>query len=180
MESIKGAIRDNWYLIVILVFCVAGTALMMLKSGGADEESRTGSNLQQGGTTTTGQQGSHRLLRTRERVTEREKALRTISEHEETIEKDPESEDTPAYLNAMGNLYARKVGDVDKAIQCYELILTEHADWPQARVVYIKLADCYATLGDSINENRVYRKMMSVFPEDSQEHLYAETKLHGK
>jgi len=113
----------------------------------------------------------------RERMTPKEKAESDIAQHRAKIEEAPDSEDAPAYWNAMGNLYAQKLGNYNEAIRCYEIVLSDFPDWPNIRGVYVKLADCYERIGETTKAQRVYRNMMRDFAPDRPEHQYAKQKL---
>jgi len=111
------------------------------------------------------------------RQTPQEKALELISSYEQQIEQDPGSEEAPALLFAMGNLYRQKLVDYEKAAQCYMSILTEYPNVKNIGDAYIQLSTCYQRLGKTEELNRIYLEMMRRFPKDSPEYLYAEDQL---
>ena len=171
----KTVIKDNWYLFVLLALVFVMAAYMLISSG--EKEPQDGAAA--GGAVTQSQDGgiANAVERPSHRLTEREKTLEVIEGHRTKIEADPQSEDAPAYLKAMANLYGQELGDYDEAIICYERILTAYPDWSGVRGVYPDLARCYERKGDSQGAHQVYREMMRAFPEDSQEHAFARQQL---
>jgi tetratricopeptide (TPR) repeat protein len=111
------------------------------------------------------------------RMTDEEKARETINSHMEEFEQDPQSDDAPALLHAAGNLAAQKLGEFEEAISYYEQLIDQYPDWRGIRKVYIQLARCYETVNEQTAAFRTYERMMDVFPEDSQEYLFAKEKI---
>ncbi len=171
----KTVIKDNWYLLILLglMFVIAAYMFITSEEGKQPGSPAPGSP----GTSPPGGISPPGGDRPPRRLTEREKTLQTIEDHRKKVEAAPQSEDTPAYLKAMANLYAQELGDYDEAIICYERILTEYPDWIGIRGVYPDLARCYERKGDSQGARQVYREMMRAFPEDSQEHAFARQQL---
>jgi tetratricopeptide (TPR) repeat protein len=110
----------------------------------------------------------------KQRRSSQQLVIETIRNHQERIDSAPESKEVPAYLNAIGNLYGQKLGEYEKAISYYERILEEYPDWPNIRGVYPKLARYYELAGEQEQSYKTYQRMMKAFPEDSQEHLFAQ------
>jgi TolA-binding protein len=77
----------------------------------------------------------------------------------------------------MGNLNFQRLGNYKEAARCYDLLITAYPDWAGVKPAYHQLATCFQRLGDHDNEQRVYKSMMKVFPEDSQEYAYAKKQL---
>lgn len=107
------------------------------------------------------------------RKTTQQLALEQIAEHEAKIEANPDDEDVPAYLMAMGNLYRQKMLDYESAAECYKRLLYDYEDWEGVRVVYMQLATCYERLNKPFEAKAVYEQMLDVFPADSQEYEIA-------
>lgn len=106
-----------------------------------------------------------------------DKAAAEIESYKKQLENNPASQDTPAVLNAMGNLYRQKFQDYKQAAQQYERIILEFPDWEGTHAVFPLLVTCYEKLNDGQSLNWLYQEMMRRFPEDSQEYLFAKTKL---
>lgn len=168
------ALRENWYLAVALVLCVGAFAYKWTTSSGPAEEPAPSPNV----TAIAARQGFEELQRAQR--TPRDTVMETIREHQAKIEAEPGSEDTPALMTAIGNLYRHKLGDERQAAQYYETVLLDHPDYPNARAVYIQLASCYEQLNETENAMRVYRTMMEKFEEDTQEYQFARSMLNGE
>jgi len=112
-----------------------------------------------------------------ESKTPEEETREVIASHRERMEAAPDSEEAPALLNAMGNLYRQRLGDYDAAIQCYEDLLAQYPDWPGIRAAYLNLATAYREQGNLDYLNWTWRRMMEKFPEDSAEYQYAQQQL---
>lgn len=100
-----------------------------------------------------------------------------IAEHEEKLEADPPPEEAAAHLAALGNLYRQKKGDYATAARYFERVIENHPDWPGIRGVYHQLMACYTELEDQESLRRLYRRMVEVFPDDSNEHAFAQHAL---
>ena len=110
---------------------------------------------------------------------EQAKVHAQVAEYEHKIEESPNAEDTPAYLIAMGNLYRQKLGEHEKAASCYERIIAEFPESSECRQAFLQLEVCYLTEEDRTGLKWLYRKMLGAFPDDSQEHQYAEKQLEN-
>lgn len=104
--------------------------------------------------------------------------LALIAEYENRLKNEPQSSEVPAILAALGNLYSHKLMDCRRASEYYEEIILNHADWEGARVIYPELSVCYERLGDQEQLQWLYRRMMEVFPEDTQEYAFARAQLN--
>ena len=111
------------------------------------------------------------------RATAEERALSLIERHEAALANNPDGPDAPALLSAIGNVYFQRLNDYKRAAEAYETILMDYRDWPQIRTVFPQLRICYKQLDDWDGVEWVYQQMMDIFPEDSEEHLYARTQL---
>ncbi len=112
------------------------------------------------------------------RPTKEQKARKMIAEYQERLEQDPKSEDAPALLSAMGNIYFRELQDYENARESFESLLLDYPDWSNTRKIYPKLSDCYKKLGDSTNARLAYQRMLEVVPKDSSDHVFAEAQLN--
>jgi tetratricopeptide (TPR) repeat protein len=106
-----------------------------------------------------------------------ETVLDVIAGHWKKVEANPESPETPALLMAMGNLYRLDLQDYEMAAYCYHRVLEEYPDYPGRMQIYPELATCYENAGDHERMLRVYREMTQVFPENSEQALFARVKL---
>lgn len=164
--------RRNWYLVVAMVGCAA---LGVYGALGNDRAEASKSSLASKGVVVAERDDSSPPERVR--MTESEQARSFIEKHEARLAEDPKSPDAPGLLSAMGNLYRQKLGDYERAAQCYERLLYDYPTWEGTRRAYIQLVACYEALKDEDNLRNTYKRMMEVFPPDSQEHIYAKTQL---
>lgn len=112
------------------------------------------------------------------RPSKEEKTLAIIAAHRQRVEEEPKSEESPALLSAMGNLYRQKLGDYEEAIQCYLWVLDKYPEWHGILRAYLNLAACYERLEQHDDVEWVYKQMMRKFPKDSQEYLFAKAQLN--
>ena len=176
-ELIWTAVRQNWYLVVIVLVCfgIPILRLMQLPSGAASPQvGQTANRAELLGVDA----AANDPPLTPERA--RSEAIETIEAHRQAVAADPQAEDAPARLQAMGNLYRQKLVDYAQAAQCYEQLLVDYPDAPNKRTAYLQLVTCYDRLGDSTNRDRICRRMMEEFPQDSQEYEFAESVLYGR
>ncbi|MBN2309268.1 MAG: tetratricopeptide repeat protein [Candidatus Hydrogenedentes bacterium] len=167
-------LRDNWYLVVLLVAVAGFVAYKIIAPASVDD----GLAVPVTPVATFTEIDTARPDRQSERLARREKTLKTIEEHKAVIEADPEAEEAPARLNAMASLYSRELGDYKEAARCYEFLLLDYPEWEGLRRVYVHLGLCYERLGDTQSAKQAYRRMMDAFPEESQEYQYAMSKLY--
>ena len=106
-----------------------------------------------------------------------EKVKNVIASHSDFVEANRDSEEAPAYLQAMGNLAALRLGDHEKAAYYYQQVLDLYPDYKGRLQVYPQLATAYEKAGDRVRAKRVYREMINLFPEDSSEHQWAADQL---
>ena len=169
-------IRENWHFGLVFVIAIGATAVGFLHGGEAEEKPpEIRQDLQQR------DRELPREARTRrpppERLTEKEKAVKIIEGHQAKFEEDPEGKDAPAYLLAMGTLCCQKLRDYERAAEYYQLLLLDYPDWEMVRPVYIQLATCYERAERPGDAERIFREMLKVFPEDTNEYEYANYRL---
>lgn len=178
-RSLAIAFRDNWYLLAAIVLCLGVATYKMTRpesASRADASFYDSANDSSGGVLL---RNGMQAVRRRAQAG-REKALATIRAHQQQIDENPEAEDAPALLAAMGNLNRQKLRDYEEAVRCYRLLLHDYPDWEGVRSTYVQLGTCYERLGDLQNADRLYAEMTKVFPETSQEHQFARAKLAGE
>jgi hypothetical protein len=167
---VKGILRDNWWLFLVLALCLAGAVAFELRP-----EMEPPTEAMEA----SGPYESAVVARvSKEERVKREQAvlLKTMAGYEEKYEADPAAQDAPAYLFAVGNLYRQKFQNYGEAIRFYELVVTEHADWEGIYKVYPQLIACYEHNNDMRGLTWVCNVMMEHFPEGSQEYLFAQQK----
>ncbi|MFA6245245.1 MAG: tetratricopeptide repeat protein, partial [Candidatus Hydrogenedentales bacterium] len=111
-------------------------------------------------------------------VTEDSNVQNVLETYRARYEGDPKGKEAPALLAAMGNLYRQKEGNYREAAQCFERLISEHPDSPGIRDAYLQLVTCYERLGDEENRRRILRKMVELYPSESQENAYASSLLY--
>ena len=171
-EELLDGLRKNWYLIAALAVIGVFVVVRLMADSGTAPAVDTAEAPQ-----LPPARESLEALEQATRPDEQARARRQIEEYQQTIEAEPEAENTPAYLMAMGNLYRQRLSDLESAATCYERIILEFPDAEEARLAFIQLEACYLTLEDTTGLRWVYTKMLEAFPEDSQEHQYAATNL---
>lgn len=122
---------------------------------------------------TLARQRAHRARRAAEKS--------NIETHLEILDTLGEEEDGDEYasrLYALGNLYQQKNLDFATAAGYYELLIDRQPEWPGIRGAYHQLISCYVQTDNQTALRLLYRKMIEVFPEDSEEALYAEAALN--
>lgn len=100
-----------------------------------------------------------------------------IAEHTAELEKSPEPEQAAALLSALGNLYKQKKQDYPAAARYYEQVIEKYPDFPGIKGVYHQLMSCYSNMDDQGSLRLLYRKMVEVFPPESNEYLFAKDAL---
>jgi tetratricopeptide (TPR) repeat protein len=173
--------QPKWYLLAIAVAIVLLLAVLLWPRGdGEVEEVQTGPVPVARPPAVQTQDELRQALqeaRQTQRQDPEERLLETIDSHRARVEADPESEEAPGYLNAMGNLYLQRLGDLESAAEVYQRIIMEYPDWPGTYAVYPQLEVCYQELGDGIGLRWVYERMMQRFPPESEEYAYAREQL---
>ncbi|MBI2433311.1 MAG: hypothetical protein HYV26_10605, partial [Candidatus Hydrogenedentes bacterium] len=115
--------------------------------------------------------------RLEQRPTAEDRTRAAIDSHQAAIDADPNSPDTPALLNAMGNLYRQKLRDYQSAAEAYQRIIIDYPTWDGAYGVYPQLEVCYEQLLDHEGLIWLYETMMKRFPAEAQEYKYAQQQL---
>jgi len=167
-SEIGGVIRQNGPLVIAIAVLLAGAAIVY--SRGESEAVSVEGNLDAVMQQNALRAANGEIKARPQRKTPQELAQEQIAEHEATIEANPDSEDTPAYLMAMGNLYRQKMLDYEKAAECYERILKDYPDWNNVRLIYMQLATCYDRMENKEKARDIYKQMLDVFPEGTNEH----------
>ena len=111
------------------------------------------------------------------RPTVKDEALEIIAEYEKKLYAEEPPEDKAALIFATGNLYRQKLRDYTKAAEYYRWILQDYPDSEMASTAYVQLITCYEQLGDTQSASDVHYEIMKRYPEDSQEHQFAKSKL---
>ena len=100
-----------------------------------------------------------------------------IAEHLEKLDAEPAPDEAAGLLAALGNLHSQKKQDYETAARYYEQLIENYPDWPGVKGVYHQLINCYTRLEDQERLRILYRKMVEVFPEESNEYQYARDAL---
>ena len=170
--ELKEALLRNWYWAALCaVFLAVG--LFPVITGGTEGASGRGATARNEAGSPAGRQ----FEPTPNRATAEGRAMSLIERHEAALANNPDDLEAPALLSAMGNVYRQRLGDYESAARAYETILLDYPNWPQIRTVFPQLQVCYKQLDDWDGVDWVYQQMMDIFPEDSEEHLYARTQL---
>jgi len=175
-ELFIDALRRNWVLAILIAACFAIPLLRMGRSPEQDVEPIAEPAAVADVEPIAAQSDAPPLSAARRR----EEAIARIEAHRQAVDRAPESEDAAVHLHAMGNLYRQKLVDYEQAAQCYEELLTYHPDSEYKRATYVQLLTCYDRLGDTSSRDRICRRIMDEFPEDSQEFEFAESVLYGR
>jgi len=172
-DFLGGVLQETWYLLVIMAGFMALAVYLYAKESQDAPEQRDRAVTQIAPLTVPVLPGGEQSRR----ISQQERARAVIEQHEQRLEANPESEDAPALLHAMGNLARHKLGEYEQAAQYYEALLEEYPDWKAISKVYPQLATCYERMGDELSAQSVYKRMIKRFPEDSQEYQFARAQL---
>ena len=176
-SAMTAALKDTWYLIVImLVLVVCGVLIRPSKEQGRQERQDAAAFAAGSRDVESFRPDSLPEPATR-RLTKKEQAREVIEGHQERLEEKPDANESASLLQAMGNMARMKLGEYAEAAAYYEQVLTNYPDWQGIRGTYTNLAVCYERLGDELRVQSVYKRMMKAFPEDSQEYLFAKSEL---
>ena len=170
-------LRGEWHLLLVLALVLAAIPVMAFRGGSAPSEETIASSEPLASATPERAQHLSGVRPTEARATDQDLARKTIADHKTRLDADPRTEDAPALLSAMGNLYRQKLLDYEQAAGCFERLISEYPQWPSIRDAYLQLVVCYDRLGDMENRSRVLRRIMSDFPPESEEYLYASREL---
>ena len=113
----------------------------------------------------------------RQRRAEEKSAIETHLDALDTLEEE-DSDEYASRVYALGNLYQQRNLDFATAVGYYELLIDRYPEWPGIRGAYHQLISCYIQTENPTALRLLYRKMLEVFPEDSEEALYAEAALN--
>ena len=105
-----------------------------------------------------------------------------IAEHQarlDELDENPVPDESAAILSALGNLHKQKKRDYRTAAGYYEILIEKYPEWPGINAVYHQLISCYTQLDDQQSLRLLYRKMVDVFPAESNEYEYANAGLEG-
>ncbi len=173
VPDVNSFVRTNWHLLLVFVLVLAAIPVVAMR------QSSEKASPQEMQAAATGRASVAALqIKPRDpRETSRDVARKTIASHQQRLAADPQSADAPALLCAMGNLYRQRLSDYEQAANCFERMVRDYPDAPNVREAYLQLVICYERLGDTENRTRILRKMLSDFPSDSEEHLYASREL---
>jgi tetratricopeptide (TPR) repeat protein len=177
-EELVQGLRKNWYLIAALVVIAAFAVVKLLTSPGGDTSPPPDVTANENQAVPSTQESLEALQKVTQ-PDEQAKARTQIQEYQRKIDANPQGEETPAYLMAMGNLYLQKLGDYEKAKTPYEHIILEFPDSEERRQAFLQLEACYRTQKDRTGLKWLYEKMLEAFPEDSQEYQYAQKQLEN-
>lgn len=174
-----GWLKSNRFLPLLLV--AAGVVPALSGCGPAEETAGGGA-----GETTAASQDALRseFEQAKARNTAPETAPReekttdeVIAEHTAALEGDLEPDAAAARLSALGNLHRQKKQDYTTAARYYEEIIQNYPEWPGIKGVYHQLMTCYTQLDDQASLRLLYRKMVEVFPPESNEYQFAKDAL---
>ena len=182
-ETGMGAmLRKNWPLMAAMAVCLIVAGILAARSDGGEAAANATASLDisdvapnVGNPDALAALGVEAAPR---KPSETEHARTVIAEHQAAIEADPDAHDVPALLRASGNLYRQKVGDYEAAAEQYENLIYNHPDWPGTRGAYVNLAHCYKQLGEKEKERNLYRRMLTVFEEGTEEHNFAAAQVY--
>ncbi len=110
------------------------------------------------------------------RPTEHDERLAAIEDYRTRLEENPDSEEAPILLLAMGNLQKME-GDCDNAIAAYEQVILNHPKSNQYLDAWLETATCYEIKDDYDNMIRTYMDMTKAFPPENVAHQFALSKL---
>lgn len=173
-------LKSNWYIPLLLVGVVV--ALVFGNSPKAPDPTAPADTAGAAG----GDQNALRqeFDRARAKAKEHEEAAppekstdTIIAEHTAKLEANPPPDESAALLSALGNLHKQKKQDYATAARYYEQIIQDYPDWPGIKGVYHQLMTCYSRLDDQGSLRLLYRKMVEVFPPESNEYQFAKDAL---
>lgn len=170
------SLKDNWYLVAII-----GGLLVAAVWGATREEVVVASgmlHLSAGEITgDTGGLGPRTSGSRWMAFTKNERVQADVESYEKELRTNRESPDTAANLFRLANLYYSNLQDYEKASLYYEDLLQNFPKFIGAGTVFPNLVICYERLGNLALERHTYKRMLDYYPSDSQEHLFASTRL---
>jgi len=96
------------------------------------------------------------------------------------LEASPDPVESATLLNALGNLHKQKKRDNATAARYFEQVIERYPEWPGINATFHQLISCYTQLEDQESLRLLYRKMVTLFPEESKEYEYAQAALAGE
>lgn len=117
-----------------------------------------------------------------ERKSDEQQFQDIIDAYEADVTQHPDEPDNEAKLLALGNLYRMNKRDPVRAAQWYREWADAYATAgnAQSAMVLAELVSLYEELGDEVNRREMLRRMISLFPEDSEQFRYAEKLIKGE
>ena len=167
--------KDNWYLVAIMAALLAAA----LWGATRKEVAADGALALESGEITAAPGGrGPGMAQSRWVTPTRDAQLREdIDNYEHELAVNRSSDETPANLFRLANLYYSNLRDYDKASLYYEELLQNFPDYEGLNTVYPNLVVCYERLGNLPLQRNTFKRMLKYFPSDSQEHLYASVNL---
>ena len=101
-----------------------------------------------------------------------DKVRNTIESYWARFNETPDAPDAPSLLEAMGNLYALRLGDHQMAAYCYQELLSRYPEYNKQRA-YVGLVTALENSGETERATQVYNEMMRVYLTDSIEYKWA-------
>lgn len=174
---LKEVLVKNWYLFAILVAALAVATVQIFRGGGDEDTGQA--VVRPAGPEAGGPSGEAQFVfgRRTEAASREEQAKSTIAQHTKKFEDNPDAEDAPGLLSAIGNIYMQKLGNLEEAAQHYERILLDYPDWVGINTVYPQLVNCYEQLDDDQGKRWIYKRIMEDYPPESEEYKYSKSKL---
>lgn len=178
----KEIIRENWYLLLLLLGAFAAAAVMFSR------ESGTSTIQAQPLDTAAAPAPAPPLINVQQETptgetvpiagaTEEETAKLKIADYQKKLDADPKNPDAASWLIAMSYLSYQKLMDYKEAARYLELVIVDHPEFAGTARIYPQLATCYERMGDKAGAQRVYREMVHKFPEGTPERQYANMQL---
>ncbi|HRI86735.1 MAG TPA: hypothetical protein PLJ47_00160 [Candidatus Hydrogenedentes bacterium] len=107
----------------------------------------------------------------------RKHVVNKIAGYQSAYSENPNSEDAPAYLMAIGNLRLEILSDYSGALEAFELIISSYQEAPQRSTAYYQALACYMRLEDETGARSLLRRMGNEFPAGSEEREFADETL---
>ncbi len=173
---IFSGIKDNWYLVALM-----GGLLAASLWGATRKEvvAADGTLVLASGEITAAPGGrGPRVTQSRWVSPTRDAKVREdIDNYHKELAVNRSSDETPANLFRLANLYYSNLRDYEKASLYYEDLIQSFPDYQGLNTVYPNLVICYQRQANLALERSTYKRMLDYFPADSQEHLYASVHL---
>ncbi|HPO12942.1 MAG TPA: hypothetical protein PLI09_05820 [Candidatus Hydrogenedentes bacterium] len=167
----------NVFILCALVVLIIGAVLLLKKTSNAQQGDGSVSQAVSGVQQVNMDPQKFKPALPPKILTVQEETKAKIAEYQKTVEAEPNAENTPALIFAMGNLYLQKLMEYEEAAHCYETLIEKYPNAPNTVDAYAQLSTCYELLNDGEKLNRLHNDMMKKFPPESQEYQYAKSKL---